>query len=219
MIIYNPCDIPIISKRVKAAQSLLDGISTKHCFITGSFIHKQKYRDIDIFVITRSKKKIQLNNKKAKITVIDFNDLHSLFYHSISKSSIAKDILPKKPLKVTISDYWQVINEAVPTLLNQKNKYHKDVRFLILYTEYFKNNLILDTSQLDKKIESFTSYKEILDYVNKNVPLIMKKHRKKSYLKRFFYTQAGFYKDLQNYTAQSFLYKLTHLITRGLAHG
>jgi len=212
MIIYNPENI--IKERIPEANDLLSQIKAKYCFITGSFLYKEKYKDIDIFIITRSKKKIKTSNKKAKITIIDFNDLHSLFYHSISKSCISKDILPKKPLKITISDYWNVINEAVPVLLNQKNKYHKDIRFLILYTEYFKTGNILDAFQLNKKIKEFKNYKEILKYIKKQVPEIIKEKMKKSYTKKFFYTQAGFYKDLIGYNAQRFLYNLTHLITQ-----
>ena len=212
MIIYNPENI--IKERIPEAKDLLSQIKAKYCFITGSFLYKEKYKDIDIFIITRSKKKIKTSNKKAKITIIDFNDLHSLFYHSISKSCISKDILPKKPLKITISDYWNVINEAVPVLLNQKNKYHKDIRFLILYTEYFKTGNILDAFQLNKKIKEFKNYKEILKYIKKQVPEIIKEKMKKSYTKKFFYTQAGFYKDLIGYNAQRFLYNLTHLITQ-----
>ena len=212
MIIYNPENI--IKERIPEANDLLSQIKAKHCFITGSFLYKEKYKDIDIFIITRSKKKIITNNKKAKITIIDFNDLHSLFYHSVSKSCISKNILPKKPLKITISDYWNVINEAVPVLLNQKNKYHKDIRFLILYTEYFKTGNILDAFQLNKKIKEFKNYKEILKYIKKQVPEIIKEKMKKSYTKKFFYTQAGFYKDLIGYNAQRFLYNLTHLITQ-----
>lgn len=219
MIIYNPYNTQIIRERIKVAQALLDELPAKHCFITGSFIYKEKFGDIDIFVVTRSKKEIILSNNKAKITIIDFNDLYSLFYHSISKSCIAKYILPTKPLKVTVSDYWSVVNEVVPTLLNHKNKYHKNVRFLVLYTEYFKTGEILDTVQLDKKINSFKNYKAVLEYIQKYVPAVLNKHRKKSYLKKFFYTQAGYYKDLQNYSAQSFLYNLTHSITRCLTNG
>lgn len=219
MIIYNPHNVQIIEERINVTKALLDEIPAKYCFITGSFIYKEKYRDIDIFVVTRSKKQIKVGNKKAKVTIIDFNDLYSLFYHSISKSCIAKNIVPTKPLKVTISDYWHVVNEAVPTLLNQKNKYHKDVRFLVLYTEYFKTGEILDTFQLDKKISDFRNYQDVLEYIKENVPLVINRHRKKSYLKRFFYTQAGFYRDLRDYSAQSFLYNLTHSITRGFAHG
>jgi len=219
MIIYNPHSEKIIEKRTIIAKSILNQIPTKHCFITGSFLYKEKYNDIDIFVITRSKKKININNKKAKITIIDFNDLYSLFYHSISKSCMANEVLPKKPLKVTISDFWHIVNEAVPTIINQKNKYHKDVRSLILYTEYFRTGNILDTFQLDEKIRGFRDYKSVLRYIRENVPDTIRKKRKKSYLRRFFYTQAGHYKDLRSYKAQDFLYNLAHAITRGSTDG
>lgn len=219
MIIYNPHNEKIIESRIKQAEDLLNQILAKHCFITGSFLYKEKYPDIDIFVVTRTKKKLKVNNKKAKITMLDFNDIYSLFYHSISKSCIAKNILPVKPLKVTISDYWNVINEAIPTILNQKNKYHKDIRFLVLYTEYFKTGTVLDTFQLAQKIKQFKNYQEILEYVKKEVPKVVIIKIKKSYIKKFFYTQAGFYKDSINYKAQNFLYDLAHAITRGIVYG
>ncbi|MBT4417105.1 hypothetical protein HOC80_03310 [archaeon] len=216
MIIYGPQGEKM--RKLKETEEILEQVSTKHCFITGSYLYKKKYRDIDMFVITRSKKKFKVRNKKAKISFIDFNDLHSLFYHSISKSCISKGVLPKKDLKVTISDYWQVVNEAVPTIMNRKNKYHKDIRFLVLYTEYFRTGEVLDTFQLDSKIKSFKNYKEILTYIDREVPLVINKKIKKSYLRRFFYTQAGFYKGI-NYKAQRFLYELSHKITRGVYCG
>lgn len=219
MIIYNPSNEQLLDERLNEAQALLDQIPAKHCFITGSFLFKRDYNDIDIFAITRKKLNVQFTNKKAKLTIIDFNDLYSLFYHSISKSCISKNILPTRPLKVTLSDYWGVINEAIPTILNRKDKFHKDIRFLILYTEYFKNGVILDTFQLTRFIAGIKSHKEILEYVKKELPGIMREHGKISYLKRFFYTQAGYYKDALEYPAQRFLYELTHFITRGVAHG
>ena len=219
MIIYNPDNENILKQRIKLAEEILNQIPVKHCFITGSFLYKKKYNDIDVFIITRSKKKFKVDIKKVKITTIDFNDLYSLFYHSISKSCVAKNFLPKKTLKVTVSDYWDVINEAVPTLLNQKDKFHKNVRYLVLYTEYLKTGMILDTFQLDQKIKQFKSYKEILNYVQENAPKIIINKVKKSYLKRFFYTQAGYYKDMMNYRAQSFLYHLTHMITGSVTNG
>ena len=219
MIIYNPHNEMLLSKRLKEAEELLAQIPVKYCFITGSFLSKERYKDIDIFVVTRSQKEMVLRNKKVKITTIDFNDLYSLFYHSVSKSCIAKNILPTKQLKVTLADYWHVINEAIPTLLNQKDKFHKDVRFLILYTEYFKTGEILDTFQLNERINFFKNYTEVMDYVKRELSGIINKHAKPSYVKRFFYTQAGHYKELKEYTAQSFLYELTHEVARGIAHG
>ena len=118
-----------------------------------------------------------------------------------------------------MSDYWNVINEAVPTLLNKKEKFHKNVRFLVLYTEYFKTKVVLDTFELAQKIDSFRNYKEILEYIKTEIPKVIGKGAKPSYLKRFFYTQAGYYKDLRDYDAQDFLYILTHEVARSAAHG
>jgi len=219
MIIYNPQNETILKERISEAENLLNQIPAKYCFISGSFLYKENYNDIDIFVISRTKKELKLENKKVKITIIDFNDLYSLFYHSITKSCISKNILPKRPLKVTLSDYWQVINEAIPTLLNQKNKFHKDVRSLILYTEYFKTGAVLDTFQLAQKISSFKNHTEIIKYIETEVPPIICRQAKTSYAKRFFYTQAGYYKQLLGYKAQNLLYQLTHEIIRGIIHG
>jgi len=219
MIIYNPHNETTLSERLKEAGELLAQIPAKYCFITGSFLYKEKYKDIDVFVITRSKTEITLKNKKVKITTIDFNDLYSLFYRSVSKSCIAKSILPAKQLKVTLTDYWRVINEAIPTLLNQKDKFHKNVRFLILYTEYFKNDEILDTFQLNEKINSFKDYNEVMEYIKRELSGIINKYAKPSYVKRFFYTQAGYYKGLTEYAAQRYLYTLTHNVVKGIAHG
>ena len=219
MIIYNPHNETLLGERLKEAEEVLAQIPVKYCFITGSFLYKEKYKDIDVFAITRSKKELKVKDKRVKITIIDFNDLYSLFYHSVSKSCIAKNILPTKQLKVTLADYWHVINEAIPTLLNQKDKFHKDVRFLVLYTEYLKTSEILDTFQLNERINFFKNYNEVMDYVKRELPGIINKYAKPSYVKRFFYTQAGHYKELKEYTAQSFLYELTHEVARGIAHG
>jgi hypothetical protein len=216
MIIYNPLNNQLEKERVIEAEAILDSIPAMHCFITGSFLFKKEYNDIDLFTITRRVIKINNKNKKINLTKLDFNDLHSLFYHSISKSCISKNILPTRSLKITISDYWQVINEAIPTLLNGKNKYHKNIRFLILYTEYFKSGSILDTFQLNQFISNFKSYKEILNYVNTEIPHVINKKSENSYIKRFFYTQSGFYKDSLEYESQNFLYRLTHLIIKGM---
>ncbi len=217
MIIYNPNDENMMKEKIEEAQKILDSIPAKYCFISGSFLFKKSYRDIDVFIISRTKKEIKLINKKINLIMIDFNELYSLFYHSVSKSCIAKNLLPKKPLKVTIADYWDVINEAIPTILNEKNKYHKNIRFLILYTEYFKYNRILDTYELRRKIEKFRNFREILDYAKKEIPLTINSHIKKSYIKRYFYTQAGYYKDSLDYKSQRYLYELSHNIVKGVA--
>ena len=54
MIIYNPQDFDFIPKRLSEAESILSSIPVKYCFITGSFLYKINYNDIDIFVVSRS---------------------------------------------------------------------------------------------------------------------------------------------------------------------
>ena len=218
MIVYNAHNDKLLDQKIKIAESIFKEIKVKHCFISGSFIYKENYKDIDVFIVSRTKKNIKLRNKKIKITPIDFNNTQSLFYHSITKSCIANSPLPKKELKVTISEYWNIINEAIPTILNEKNKYHKNIRFLVLYTEYFKTGTILDTYELNEKINSFKKYEEILQYVEQEVPKIMIDNVKPSYGRRFFYSWAGHYKNLRKYKAQNMLYEITHKISRGLAH-
>lgn len=208
MIIYNPPDI--ITERIKQAEKILKKIKAKHCFISGSFLYKKDYNDIDLFIITRSKKNIEID-KKIQITIIDFNNLHSLFYHSLSLKCISKSILPKKELKVTLSDYWKIINQTLPELIN--NKKIKDCRDLILYTEYLKNKKILDSLELDNKLKEFKNYKEIIYYIFQNSRNIFRKKLKKSYIYRFFYTSSGFFENMRQYTAYDFLYNLCHHIT------
>src|SRR3989338_5183617 len=53
MIIYNPHNNIILKKRIKEAESILNNIPAKHCFITGSFLFQEKYKDIDVFVVSR----------------------------------------------------------------------------------------------------------------------------------------------------------------------
>ena len=212
MIIYNPEDI--MEERIEECNLILSSLPHKYCFITGSFLYKKNYKDIDIFVITRSKKYITPKDKRINIIQIDFNDLYSLFYHSASKCCISKNILPKRPIKATIADYWSVINEAIPTILNQKNKFHKDIRFLILYTEYFKNNRVLSTHELRERIAQFKNHKAILSYINTEIPKAIKNKVHWPYIKRYFYTQAAYYKNTLSYTSQEILYNLTHTIIR-----
>ena len=209
--------IRISEQKKQIAEQILQKLPYRYCFITGSFLFKDDYKDIDVFVITRGKKELKSEYKKMNITIIDFNDLHSLFYHSIKKLCLAKNILPEKGLKVTLANYWDVVNEATPMILNEKNRHHKEIRDLILYTEYFKAGKIIDAFELMKKIGSFKDYNSILDYISKEVPKVFSDKVSSGYIKRFFYSQAGSYKDMVEYDAQKYLYDLSHAIIAKVA--
>jgi hypothetical protein len=214
MIIYNPHGNTLMPERLKLAEKLLSGIPAKHCFITGSFLYASQYNDIDIFVVSRSKKSIVIREKKATVTFIDFNKMYSLFYHSATKCCVAKNILPTRPLKVTAADYWSVINEAVPTIMNSKENLLKEARNVTLYTEYLKTSNVLDSYNLKKKAEELGTKAKILAYIKRETPNIFRKKLKKSYILRAFYTYSGLYRRISGYSAQRFLYNLAHSIIR-----
>lgn len=205
--IYGPQHI--LPERVKLAEEILNQIKVKHAFISGSFLFSEKYNDIDLFLVSRSKKKLDLP-KEVKVNYIDFNELYSLFYHSIIQICVSKNILIQKPLKTTFSHYWSIINEAVPEYLNYQNT--KQLRSLILHTEYYKNKQVLNPKELYDKVNSL---KDPLQYLKEDAPKVISAHCKKSYLKRFIYTQAGFYKEYE-YDAQKYLYELAHLVAHEL---
>lgn len=204
----------ITKKRIAEVGKILDEIPARTVFITGSFLFSESYNDIDVFIITRSSKEFKSKNPKAKITKIPFNNLHSLFYHSISKSCISRNILPTKNLRVTAADFWNIVNEAIPMLFNHKRNFKKNIRYLVLYTEYFLNGIVLDSYGLDKKINEFKSFKEVLAYISTNIPFAILNRVHKGYIKRFFYTKAGFYKDTLSYTSHKYLYDLSHAIIK-----
>ena len=46
MFIYNPKNI--ITKRIKEAEEILENLPYKYCFITGSFLFKEKYKELGV---------------------------------------------------------------------------------------------------------------------------------------------------------------------------
>ena len=63
MFIYNPQHI--LTKRIPEAEAILKDIPAKYCFISGSFLYKENYADIDVFVISRSEKTLKSKEVKA----------------------------------------------------------------------------------------------------------------------------------------------------------
>ncbi len=220
MIIYNPQCNKMLKERIIEAQKILEEIPAKSVFITGSFLFASSYKDIDLFVITRSKKEFKSKNPKARITKIPFNNLHSLFYYSASKSCVSKNILPAKKLRVTAADFWNIVNESIPIVFNEKTNFKKGIRYLVLYLEYFLTGNVLDSYKLSKKVNSFRNYRDVLGYVKSNLPHALCNKLHCGYIKRFFYTQTGVYRDTLNYESHKYLYELSHSVVKeACVHG
>ena len=198
-----------IRKREEKAEEIFSSLPYRYCLITGSFIYKKNYKDIDVFVISRSKKKAKAEGS-VRVQSLDFNDLHSLFYHSIIKQCIAKNILPKKPLKVTMAQCWESISEAYISLMNDPKDFRKHARDIMLYIHYAKTREVLGSIDLAKKTNEFRGAKEVQEYVKKSAPKALSLLGSKTYRKRYFYTQAASYKELFDYGSYTFLYAVAH---------
>jgi hypothetical protein len=210
VIIYNPNETNFIKERIEKAIEILNKLPFKHCFITGSFLYNKKYRDIDIFVITRSNKKVKLP-KKYNLTKLDFNQTNSLFYHSITKSCISKNILIKKRIMTTMSEYWNIIIESVVDSMNEK-KGGKLTRSLILQTKYHNEDIILDSEKLSILSRKINTPSKLIKYVFLKVPKIFRKKCSNSYIKRYFYTYSAYIKKNLDYDSDKIFYKLSKVI-------
>ena len=84
------------------------------------------------------------------------------------------------------------------------------ILLLLIFTQSQIYNLKMEN-------EEFKNFKSILNYINKEAPLVINKNVKKSYIKRYFYTQAGYYKGAFDYKSQRYLYELTHNIVKSVA--
>jgi hypothetical protein len=219
MIINNVENKPFLKERINHIEKIFKKIKLKHVFISGSYLYKEKYNDIDVFIISRKKGIEDLEIKGLNIHPIDFNNLHSLFYHSITKSCISKSFLPKKDLKVTITNYWEWINETIPMAYNFPKIIKKESRSVVLYTEYLKTGKILSSKELNEECEKVKDLRKFLEYININVPFVINKHAKKSYIKRYFYNYSKFYKDNMQYNGCEEFIPLIQKITRGKING
>jgi len=214
IIIYNPENRRILKERAKEAEKIFNELPYRYCFITGSFLFSKKYNDIDVFVITRSKKRVKLKNKKINLQFIDFNDLSSLFYHSIKKCCLAKNIMPERNIKVSVKEYWEIVNETLADVKNMKKGFAKEIRNLLVYTEFLNFDIILDSFDVIKKSKKLDTINKVQNYVNNNVANGIVKKVNQSYIKRFFYTQASIYKGMFEYKGMKEMYALTHAIIK-----
>lgn len=111
----------IRTDRLKLITSSLRRFSRKfknrHIFITGSFLYKEKYNDIDIFVVSKYDKD-DYHDKEFHINYVDEEIYSSLFFASarrlcISNRRITTENIKGKPeLDIFISLYQELFNEV-----------------------------------------------------------------------------------------------------------
>jgi len=164
----------MINARIIKAKEILNGLKGKKAFISGSFLFKEKYNDIDIYVI--SKKRKQYHKEKKHFIFITEEDLKKPIYISALKYSVSNfltsDIEPiiKRP---QFDDLIMTYEGTIIEILDNDDQ--KELRELIFEYYIQVKNKILDSFELASKFTQIKdkAVKEKINYVNKIVKEIM----------------------------------------------
>jgi len=151
----------MIPKRVEEAKKILKEIN-KPAFISGSFLYAEKYKDIDIFIISRRRRSYHKGKKHlVGITEKDLQKPLSLSALHYSIANFSKTIHPeikREDFDEIVFTYQWVINqifqhEDQKELRNIVFQYHLQVQGELLdsFSLYKKTQIIKDMPK-DKKI-------------------------------------------------------------------
>lgn len=143
----------ILEERLNDAIVILQKMASKHkgkkVMISGSFLFKKNYNDIDVFVFTKYDK-ADYKKGKLHINYLPESSLESLFFASISSISISNFAYSKKTIfNVTTSDVIKSY-ENVVYMLETKQLNIQDVRSFLMATEYYSKGIILNPKQLSE---------------------------------------------------------------------
>jgi len=157
--------------RIAAATSLIKKYSRKHknmkILISGSFLYKEKYDDLDLFIISKYKKE-DYKDGKVHINFLPADVENTLFFRSISAISVANFTFNETAVKekFTLADILHLY-EVVILLMMQNDEYTSELRELILRAEYTSHQIILDSRELKNVVDKVKISKKPIEYLNK----------------------------------------------------
>ncbi|MBN1503100.1 hypothetical protein JW930_06140 [Candidatus Woesearchaeota archaeon] len=174
-----------IPERVKRAENILKSLPFEKAFISGSFLFKEKYNDIDVFVIS---KRIRGEEKKQKLHFVYIPEkaLKDPIIQSAARSSLSKFLISREfsAPKMSLSGHMQLFQETALLIFQDKDS-TKDIRELIFHEFFIKNNEILESEKLIEISDIFTKLnrKNKLKKLKEKIKVILKNYNS-TYAKR-----------------------------------
>lgn len=171
----------MIPARIKQAKQILKEINKK-AFISGSFLYKKDYVDIDIYVISNRKKSYHKDGKHFMfITEKMLRDpiFFSSFKYSVANfSTEIKPIIKREDLEEFMFTYQWVINQ----ILDKEDQ--KELRDIVFQYNLQIKQIFLDSYTLYKKTEEIKKLpqKERIRKVNQLTKEVILKTHSKSYI-------------------------------------
>ena len=185
----------MIPERVEQAKQILKGLNQPRAFISGSFLFKPDYGDVDIYILAK-KRMSQLQGNKHLMYITEKNLRHPIFFSSLqysvatfSMSTLKPDIkMPK--FNELIMAYEMAINEILD------NDDQKMVRDLLFEYHLQIKHVVLDSYSLHQQFEEVKT-KDIHEKITM-VNALAKELLLKIYSKKYLYHELGpFIKNLQ----------------------
>lgn len=145
----------MISSRVEDAKKILSELNQK-AFISGSFLFKKKYEDIDIFIISKKRNQYVIGNKHY--IHITQNDLTKVIFASAANYSVANFQLPLININYQRTSFDDIIlnYQLILTELSQ-NEPPKSLKYLLI-----AHNLLIKKKLLNS-YELYLEYKRIVE--------------------------------------------------------
>jgi hypothetical protein len=158
--------------RLKKAISLIMKYSRKHknmkILITGSFLYKEKYNDIDIFIISKYDKE-DYREGKIHANFLPADIEKTLFFKSLSATSVSNFVFDESvDEKFKLADILHLY-EVVILMIMQGDEYLAELRELVLTAEYVSGGVILDSIQLNEITAKIKRSKHPIKVLNKYI--------------------------------------------------
>lgn len=164
----------IIKKdRITKAISLIKEYSRKHknmkILISGSFLYKEEYNDIDIFILSKYDKE-DYKDGKVHVNFLPADIENTLFFKSLSAISVANFAFDESAVeeKFTPADILHLYEVAI-LLIMQNDEYTAELRELILRAEYTAYKIILDSRELKEITDKIKRSKKPIKVLNKYI--------------------------------------------------
>ncbi|MCK4589018.1 MAG: hypothetical protein KAT77_01125 [Nanoarchaeota archaeon] len=156
--------------RLNKAVILLQKFSRKHknmkMLVSGSFLYKEKYNDIDVFVISKYEKK-DYKEGKVHINYLPADVEKTLFFQSINAISVSNFKSNGKIEEIFDISNILLLYELVILLIIQRDDFLQELRDLIIRLEYVSNKVVLNSMQLKIITDKITKSKNPIQVVNK----------------------------------------------------
>lgn len=191
-------------KGKKIIKELSKRFKNKHILLTGSFLYKKHYNDIDIFVISKYDKE---DYKKDNYHINYISSTSNLFFQSISKTCISNRKLNSKfTEKPNLDRYISLFQELSNDIISRRKDLKWMLKEFLLYSDFISGSGVLDSKELTGKYTIMANKKNLFRIVRNifvnSVSLgitsnILRKDMKK--MKKLYENSAKDNKQHQNY--------------------